>query len=149
MRMKTMVQFALGTTLSSVDNNDQSSRLIDRHLIRDMRGNLRAFGQQKVRCTKCGESYRRPPLSGKCTTIIDKKTDPFSKEEVEITCPGNIILTVSEGAVNKYDSLMEELIQKYGCNEYTNELYHLISSWVSETFRVPNTKKQERLWDNQ
>ena len=44
---------------------------------------------------------------------------------------------------------MEELIQKYGCNEYTNELYHLISSWVSETFRVPNTKKQERLWDNQ
>ncbi len=149
MRMKTMVQFALGTTLSSVDNNDQSSRLIDRHLIRDMRGNLRAFGQQKVRCTKCGASYRRPPLSGKCTTIIDKKTDPFSKEEVEITCPGNIILTVSEGAVNKYDSLMEELIQKYGCNEYTNELYHLISSWVSETFRVPNTKKQERLWDNQ
>ena len=149
MRMKTMVQFALGTTLTSVDNNDQASRLIDRHLIRDMRGNLRAFGQQKVRCTKCGESYRRPPLSGKCITVIDKKTDPFSKEEVEITCPGNIILTVSEGSVNKYDALMEELIQRYGCNDYTNELYHLISSWVSETFRVPNTKKQERLWENQ
>ena len=81
MRMKTMVQFALGTTLTSVDNNDQASRLIDRHLIRDMRGNLRAFGQQKVRCTKCGESYRRPPLSGNCITIIDKKIDPFSKEE--------------------------------------------------------------------
>ena len=147
MRMKTMVQFALGTTLSSVDNNDQASRLIDRHLIRDMRGNLRAFGQQKVRCTKCGASYRRPPLSGKCNTIIDKKVDPFSNEEVEINCPGNIILTVSKGSVSKYDGLMQELIQKYGCDDYTNELYQLISSWVAETFRVPNTKKQERLWD--
>ena len=147
MRMKTMVQFALGTTLTSVDNNDQASRLIDRHLIRDMRGNLRAFGQQKVRCTKCGESYRRPPLSGNCVTIIDNKIDPFSKLPVEITCPGNIILTVSKGSVSKYDSLMAELIEKYGCNDYTNELYHLISSWVAETFRVPNTKKQDKLWD--
>ena len=76
MRQKTMVQFALGETLHCVDNEDQASRLINRHLIRDMRGNLRAFGQQKVRCTKCGESYRRPPLSGKCTTIIDKKNRP-------------------------------------------------------------------------
>ncbi len=147
MRMKTMVQFALGTTLTSVDNKDQASRLIDRHLIRDMRGNLRAFGQQKVRCTKCGASYRRPPLTGKCNTIIDKKIDPFSKEEVEIICPGNIILTVSKGSVSKYGALMEELIQKYGCNDYTDELYELISSWVAETFRVPNTKNQERLWD--
>ena len=35
-----------------MDNEEQASKLIDRHLIRDMRGNLRAYGQQKVRCPK-------------------------------------------------------------------------------------------------
>ena len=53
MRQKTMAQFALGELLYAVDNKTQASILIDRHLIRDMRGNLRAFGQQKVRCPKC------------------------------------------------------------------------------------------------
>ena len=45
--MKDHEQFALGEMLASVDNEEQASKLIDRHLIRDMRGNLRAYGQQK------------------------------------------------------------------------------------------------------
>ena len=40
MRQKTMAQFALGDLLYAVDNKQQASKLIDRHLIRDMRGNL-------------------------------------------------------------------------------------------------------------
>ena len=146
MRQKTLVQFALGTKLVSVDNEDQSSRLIDRHLIRDMRGNLRAFGQQKVRCTKCGTSYRRVPITGNCATVIDSKEDPFTGESIEVICPGNVILTVTQGGVKKYDSLMEELIEKYGCNDYTEKLYRMASSWVKETFRVENKKKQMKLW---
>jgi len=146
MRMKTMVQFALGTTLHSVDNEDQSSRLINRHLIRDMRGNLRAYGQQKVRCTKCGTSYRRPPITGECNQIVDTKVDPFTNDEVEVLCPGNLILTVTKGSVAKYDGLMNELIEKYGCNDYTEEIYNMISEWVAETFREEETKEQQRLW---
>ena len=146
MRLKTMAQFALGTTLYSVDNKDQSSRLIDRHLIRDMRGNLRAYGQQKVRCTKCGTSYRRPPITGECNQIVDTKVDPFTNEEVEVMCPGNLILTVTKGSVAKYDGLMNELVEKYGCNEYIKELYHMVSDWVAETFREEETKAQQKLW---
>ena len=146
MRLKTMAQFALGTTLYSVDNKDQSSRLIDRHLIRDMRGNLRAYGQQKVRCTKCGTSYRRPPITGECNQIVDTKVDPFTNEEVEVMCPGNLILTVTKGSVAKYDGLMNELVEKYGCNEYIKELYHMVSNWVAETFREEETKAQQKLW---
>lgn len=146
MRLKTMVQFALGTTLYSVNNKDQSSRLIDRHLIRDMRGNLRAYGQQKVRCTKCGTSYRRPPITGECNTIVDTKVDPFTNDEVEVMCPGNLILTVTKGSVAKYDGLMGELVEKYGCNAYTEELYHMVSDWVAETFREEETKEQQKLW---
>ena len=146
MRQKTMAQFALGDVLAAVDNKDQASRLIDRHLIRDMRGNLRAFGQQKVRCTKCGASYRRAPISGVCNTIVETKTDPFTGNPVEVPCPGNIILTVSHGAVKKYDSLMEELIEAHGCNAYIANLYRQVSKWVSETFDDPDAPVQKKLF---
>tara|TARA_R110002153_G_scaffold245649_1_gene401182 strand:- start:18 stop:1541 length:1524 start_codon:yes stop_codon:yes gene_type:complete len=146
MREKTIAQFALGELLVCVDNTDQSSRLIDRHLLRDMRGNLRAFGQQKVRCTKCGESYRRPPLSGNCTKVLEEKLNPFTKEREAIQCPGNIILTVSKGSVMKYDKLMTELIEEYGCNKYVKAVYHLVTNWASETLDDPNEKKPVGLW---
>jgi DNA polymerase II large subunit len=146
MREKTIAQFALGDLLVCVDNTDQSSRLIDRHLLRDMRGNLRAFGQQKVRCTKCGESYRRPPLSGNCTKVLEEKINPFTKEREAIQCPGNIILTVSKGSVMKYDKLMTELIEDYGCNKYVAAVYHLVTNWASETLDDPNEKKPVGLW---
>jgi len=146
MRRKTMEQFALGEILESVDNIEQASKLIDRHLIRDMRGNLRAYGQQKVRCTKCGESYRRVPVSGKCNTVLDTRQDRFSGETVDIYCPGNLILTVTEGAVSKYDDLMATLIERYGCNEYISGLYSQVSKWVSETFESQELGRQQTLF---
>jgi DNA polymerase II large subunit len=146
MRQKTMAQFALGEVLMAVDNVDQVSRLIDRHLIRDMRGNLRAFGQQKVRCTKCGASYRRAPLSGTCNTIVETKRDPFTGDEVEVMCPGNVILTVSRGSVVKYDNLMNELIEEFGCNEYIANLYRQVSKWCKETFDDPDAPIQQTLF---
>ena len=146
MRRKTMEQFALGEILESVDNIEQASKLIDRHLIRDMRGNLRAYGQQKVRCTKCGESYRRVPVSGKCRTKLDTRKDRFTGETVDIYCPGNLILTVTEGSVAKYDDLMATLIERYGCNEYISGLYSQVSKWVGETFESQELGKQQSLW---
>jgi len=145
MRQKTMAQFALGECLESVDNEDQSSRLIQRHLIRDMRGNLRAFGQQKVRCPKCGTSYRRPPLSGNCMNILESKENPFSGEMEDILCDGRLILTVTHGSVAKYDGLMEELVSRYGADGYTEGLYQQVSKWVKETFEDKTIKSQTRL----
>jgi len=93
-----------------------ASKLIDRHLIRDMRGNLRAFGQQKVRCPKCGAKYRRPPISGRCRTLLSEKSaeESVTGEHEVVYCDGQIILTVSKGSVKKYDSLMNDLVEKYG-----------------------------------
>ena len=146
MRQKTMAQFALGDVLHSVNNKKQSAKLIDTHLIRDMRGNLRAFGQQKVRCTKCGASYRRVPISGKCMTITGKKTDPFTGVEVEVKCPGKPIMTVSHGSVSKYDELMRDIIAKYGCDDYITQLYTHVSKWVDQTFDDKSVGKQRRLF---
>ena len=146
MRQKTFAQFALGTVLEGVDNTDQAGRLINRHLIRDMRGNLRAFGTQKVRCTKCGASYRRAPLGGKCRTELETKKNPFTGEWETVMCPGNIILTVPYGAVKKYDGLMADIIAMYGCDPYITGLYEQVSKWVSETFEDPASKKQKKLF---
>lgn len=146
MRQKTMAQFALGEVLHSVDNQRQSAKLIDTHLIRDMRGNLRAFGQQKVRCTKCGASYRRVPISGKCMTVTGKKQDPFTGEMVEIQCPGKPIMTVHYGSVNKYNELMRDIIDRYGCDEYITQLYQHVSMWVDQTFDDKSVGKQQRLF---
>jgi DNA polymerase II large subunit len=146
MRQKTMAQFELGETLVAVDNKDQSSRLINRHLIRDMRGNLRAYGQQKVRCVKCGTSYRRPPLTGECSTIIEERIDSFSGKPIVVKCPGKVILTVSKGSVMKYEPLMNELVDRYGCSTYIGETHRLVSYWVSQSFDEDGEKKQKSLF---
>jgi DNA polymerase II large subunit len=135
MKEKTLMQFELGTVLRAVDNEIQAGKLINRHLIRDMRGNLRAYGQQKTRCTKCGASYRRVPIAGKCITVIKKDAEnPLTGEIEDLICNHKLILTVHQGSVEKYDGLIEYIIDKYGCDDYTDNLYRLVSSWVADTF---------------
>jgi len=135
MKEKTLLQFELGTVIRAVDNEIQAGKLINRHLIRDMRGNLRAYGQQKTRCTKCGASYRRVPIAGKCITVIKKDAEnPLTGEIEDQICNHKLILTVHQGSVEKYDGLIEYIIEQYGCDDYTDNLYRLVSSWVADTF---------------
>ena len=147
MRQKTMAQFALGELLYAVNNETQASKLIDRHLIRDMRGNLRAFGQQSVRCPKCGAKYRRPPISGKCRTVVSEKAgdETVTGEHEVIMCDGRLILTVSQGSVKKYDGLMSELVERYGCDNYIAQLHYHVSQWVSQTFDDQDASEQTQL----
>ena len=148
MKEKTMMQFELGNVIRAVDNEIQAGKLINRHLIRDMRGNLRAYGQQKTRCTKCGESYRRVPIAGKCITVLKKDAENALTGEIEdLICNHKLILTVHQGSVEKYDGLIEEIIDRYGCDDYTKNLYHLVSSWVADTFSTEEETEQRRLDD--
>ena len=112
-----------------------------------MRGNLRAFGQQKVRCPKCGAKYRRPPISGRCRTLLSEKSseESVTGEHEVVYCDGQIILTVSKGSVKKYDSLMNDLVEKYGCDNYIEQLYYHVSDWVSQTFDDNDEMEQTQL----
>ena len=85
MEDKLKSQMALAEKLRCVDENDVAKLVIEKHFLRDVKGNLRKFSQQKFRCVKCNESYRRPPLVGKC-----------------LVCQGKIIFTISEGSIVKY-----------------------------------------------
>jgi|TARA_R110002167_G_scaffold111845_1_gene283965 DNA polymerase II large subunit len=80
--------------------------------------------------------------------ILESKENPFSGEMEDILCDGRLILTVTHGSVSKYDGLMEELVNKFGADEYTEGLYGQVSKWVRETFEDKTIKSQSRLIDN-
>ena len=84
MQEKVQHQMELVERLRAVDTSDTARLVIERHFIRDMRGNLRKFSMQGFRCVACNEILRRPPLSG-----------------VFPRCKGKIIFTIHEGGIKK------------------------------------------------
>ena len=79
MKDKLDSQLSLGKVLRSVAADRVAKQVIESHFLPDMRGNLMAYTRQKIRCVKCGESYRRMPLAGKC--IKNKPASGDSQEE--------------------------------------------------------------------
>ena len=47
--------------------------------------------------------------------------------------------------MEKYDGLIAYIIEKYGCDNYTDNLYQLVSSWVADTFSTEEETTQRRL----
>src|SRR3989338_2662049 len=94
----------LCSKIRSVNVTDVARLMIERHFIRDTRGNLRKFSQQGFRCVVCNDKYRRPPLVGKCTK-----------------CGGRLLFTISEGSILKYMQPALELARKYHVSPYLIE----------------------------
>ena len=69
MQEKVDKQMELVKKIRAVDEADIARLIIERHFIRDIKGNFNKFTQQQFRCVDCNEIYRRPPLSGKCIRI--------------------------------------------------------------------------------
>jgi DNA polymerase II large subunit len=127
-QMKTMTdkleaELVLAEKIRAVDVDDVAERVLNTHFIRDLMGNLSAFSKQKHRCTKCNTSYRRIPLSGKCTKFRGKGI-----------CNGNIIPTVHEGSVKKYLEMSREMCRKYKVSEYTKQRVEVIDLAITSTF---------------
>ena len=116
-------QLALGHRLRGVNVRQVASSVVRSHFPSGLRGNLNAYGRQKVRCLKCAHSYRRMPLSGTC---IQPKTGRglssmgVAKAEGGL-CNGNLALTVSEGAVRKYIEVMRFVMDHYEVDLYATK----------------------------
>jgi len=135
-QMKTMTdklgaELDLAEKIRAVDADDVAERVLNTHFIRDLMGNLSAFSKQKFRCTKCNSSYRRMPLSGKCTKFRGKGP-----------CNGPLIPTVHEGSVKKYLEMSREICRKYKVSEYTKQRVEVIDLAITSTF---GEEKQEQL----
>jgi DNA polymerase II large subunit len=125
MKEKVAAQMELVGKLRGVDENDVARLILERHFIRDIRGNLRKFCKQEFRCLGCGEKFRRPPLIGECWK-----------------CSGKLIGTVSEGSVRKYLELARELVSGYDISSNISENMELIGDFIERVF---GSEKQEQL----
>ncbi len=117
MKEKVDGQMRLADIIRAVDENDVARLVIERHFIRDLKGNLRKFSMQQFRCVKCNEKFRRPPLVGKCTK-----------------CGGRLLFTISEGSVTKYLAHMLFLASKYKLPDYSMRTIKLIEQRVESVF---------------
>ncbi|MEK6843979.1 MAG: DNA polymerase II large subunit [Nanoarchaeota archaeon] len=120
-------QMDLCQKLRSVDVTDVARLTIERHFIRDIRGNLRKFSMQVFRCVQCNEKFRRPPLEGKCAK-----------------CGGRLIFTISEGSILKYMEKALELARVYNVSPYLLESLELTEMYIQSIFGK-ETEKQESL----
>ncbi len=127
MREKLDHQMRLVEKIRAADTADTARLVLDRHFIKDMRGNLRGFSTQNFRCVECNEILRRPPLSGICPI-----------------CNGKLIFTVNEGGIKKYLEPAIELAQKYQVSPYMKQNLELIKRYIESIFGR-ETEKQEAL----
>ncbi|MBR9677695.1 MAG: DNA polymerase II large subunit [Nanoarchaeota archaeon] len=117
MRDKVRGQMDLADKISAVDADDVARLVIERHFLRDIKGNLRKFSTQQVRCVSCNEKFRRPPLSGKCSK-----------------CRGKIIFTIAEGSVKKYVDISMNLGKEFHMNDYLKQVLELLNERIEQNF---------------
>lgn len=128
MQKKVGRQMVLVEKIRSVDTQDTARLIIDRHFIRDMRGNLRKFSMQGFRCVDCNEIHRRPPLSGKCTKCGN----------------GKLIFTIHEGGIKKYLEPALNLAKEFNLSPYMQQNLVLIKGYIDSIFGKEK-EKQEKL----
>ncbi len=126
MQEKVQRQMELVEKIRAVYTADVARLIIERHFIRDIRGNLRKFSMQQFRCSKCNTKYRRPPLEGRCSI-----------------CGGNIIFTISEGSIIKYLKPALELAAKYEVSPYLIQSLDLAKKYVESIFGKEKEQQEE------
>ncbi len=103
-RDKLNVQLGLAKKIRAVNEKENALRILEKHTLPDLMGNLRAFASQKIRCVTCNTKYRRIPISGKCRNP---------------ECPkSNLVLTVPPKGVTKYFDICEMLVKNYNLGKY-------------------------------
>jgi len=117
-------QLMLGKKIRAVDEKDVAVRVLNKHFMPDMIGNLRSFSTQTVRCTKCGEKYRRMTMSGNC-----------------YKCQNPLNLTVHEASVKKYLEISKNIGEKYGLDAYTRERIDILEMNMNSVFNNDKIRK--------
>ncbi len=125
MQEKLLGQMELADKIRAVDASDVARLVIEKHFIRDIKGNLRKFSTQQFRCSACNSKYRRPPLIGRCTK-----------------CEGPLIFTVTYGSIVKYLEPSLSLAQKYNLPVYLKQTLELSKQMVEEVFGRDKEKQE-------
>ncbi len=133
MAEKVKKQMELDCKLRAVDIGDVARLIIERHFIRDIKGNFNKFTQQSFRCVSCNEIYRRPPLIGKCIKVLNNGQ----------LCAGRIIFTISEGSILKYLEAAMNLARNYPVPAYTKQSLEITKAAIETMFGRDTERQQE------
>ena len=125
MEEKVLGQMELSQKIRAADEDDVARLVVDRHFLRDIKGNLRKFSQQEFRCVSCNTKYRRPPLIGNC-----------------LKCGGKIIFTVSEGSIIKYLEPSLSLAEKFNLSPYLQQTLELTKMMIESIFGREKEKQE-------
>ena len=117
MEEKLKGQMVLAEKIRAVDSQDVARLVIEKHLLKDVRGNLRKFSNQQFRCVNCNKKFRRPLLSGSCDS-----------------CGGNLLFTVAEGSVIKYLEPAISLAEKYVVSPYLVSVLEITKQRIADVF---------------
>jgi DNA polymerase II large subunit len=114
----------VASQIRAVDVGEAVSLVLNAHFLPDLMGNLKSYATQKFRCKVCGTSYRRPPLSGRCTT----------KTRGGKPCDGALQPTVFEASVRKYLGLSQRLAATTGVPPYLRQRIQLLETSLATLF---------------
>jgi DNA polymerase II large subunit len=126
---KMEAQLRLARMIRAVDECEVAETVIENHFLRDIKGNLRAFGSQKMRCSKCNAKYRRIPLNGICKR-----------------CGSKILPTVHAASIKKYLDVSLRIANEYHISDYTRQRLELLDKDVNSLFPAA-AEKQKALSD--
>jgi len=109
------------------DTSKILASVLNNHIFRDIKGNLRAYFKQIYRCSRCQNNFRRPTLSGRCPR-----------------CGGELRQTVSEKSVAKYLFLAKKLVKMID-DPYILSNYTLLESDLNLSLNISKKTKQRGL----
>ncbi len=121
---KMEAQLSLGEKIRAVDEKNVATLVINKHFMPDMIGNLRSFSAQTFRCTKCGEKYRRIPMTGKCRN-----------------CGNGLTMTVHKASVMKYLEISKTIGEKYDLDKYVRDRIDILDMSMKSVFENDKVKK--------
>jgi DNA polymerase II large subunit len=124
MQEKVQGQMELAEKIRAVDEVDVARLILERHFIRDIKGNLRKFSIQRYRCVDCNQKFRRPPLLGRCG------------------CGGKIIFTIAEGSVVKYLEPSLQIAERYSLPPYLKQTLELTKDRIEGVFGKEKEKQE-------
>lgn len=128
MSEKTSAQLGLGEKTKAADEHATAELLLQKHFLPDIRGNLRSFSSQEMRCVDCNEKFRRVPLTNQTIAPSGKTTAQCPE------CDGKVLLTISEGTIRKYMQPSKEIIDEYEISPYLRQQVTMINKTLQSLF---------------
>lgn len=132
MSEKTSAQLGIGEKLKAVDENRVAELLLNKHFIPDIKGNLRSFSSQKMRCVDCNTKFRRVPMTNQTIAPSGKATAECPE------CGGKVLLTISEGTIKKYMQPSKDIIEDYEISPYVRQQILILNKTLQSLFGKDN-----------